>query len=188
MNIKENLDFLKDEISTEEKFFEGFFKLERVWKRYKVIIIGVSVVAIGLFAGININSYIQLQNKIKTNEAFNILLKDSKNEKAKEILKDNPKLLNIANYLNKEKKTKNIQYLSDILAFNQSIEDGNLDKLNNILLKSDFLLKEYAIFQKALQQALNLKYKDAKETLKLVPKSSSISQLVNKLNHYLLTK
>jgi hypothetical protein len=56
------------------------------------------------------------------------------------------------------------------------------------LLKSDFLLKEYAIFQKALQQALNLKYKDAKETLKLVPKSSSISQLVNKLNHYLLTK
>ena len=49
MNLKENVDLIKDEISTEEKFFESFFKVEKFWKKYKVAIIGISVVTIVSF-------------------------------------------------------------------------------------------------------------------------------------------
>ena len=63
-----------------------------------------------------------------------------------------------------------------------------LETINKTILGSTFLLKEYAIFQKALMQTLDNKYTDAKETLKMIPDNSAVSQLSNKLKHHLLTK
>jgi len=190
MSLKEKVDFLKEEISTEEKFFEGFFKLEKIWKKYKVAIIGVVSISIVAFAGLNIKAYLETQNKIKANIAFNTLLDDPQNIGAKKVLKDlNPQLLTIALYLkNKENKLANIQFLDKISEFNAAIEKNDLDSINKIILNSKFLLKEYALFQKALIQTLNENYVDAKETLALIPANSAVSQLSNKLKHYLLTK
>lgn len=55
-------------------------------------------------------------------------------------------------------------------------------------MQKEFLLKEFAIFNKALIEAKNGKYEEAKNTLKLVPTQSSAYELVKILNHYLLTK
>jgi hypothetical protein len=55
-------------------------------------------------------------------------------------------------------------------------------------MQKDFLLKEFALFNKALIFANNKKYVDAKETLKLIPQNSQVNNLVVLLNHYLLTK
>ncbi len=190
MSVKENLDFIKEEISTEEKFFEGFFKLEKVWAKYKLVVIGGGVLAIASFVGINVNNYLQTQTKIKANTAFNILLENPKDTSAIAILQDtNPKLLTIANYLaSKQNKDVNIQFLDKVSSFNMAIDENNLEKLNTIMLDPKFLLKEYALFQKALIQTLDQKYVDAKETLKLIPASSPVVKLSSKLNHYLLTK
>ena len=56
------------------------------------------------------------------------------------------------------------------------------------MLNPNFLLKHYAIFQKALIQTINKNYTDAKETLRLIPDSSPVSQVANRLKHFLLTK
>ena len=61
------LILLKEEISTEEKFFEGFFKLEKLWTKYKIAIVGGATLIIVAFAGTSINNYIQTENKIKAN-------------------------------------------------------------------------------------------------------------------------
>ncbi len=190
MSIKEHVNFLKEEISTEEKFFEGFFKLEKVWEKYKLVIIGGAALTIVAFAGININKYLETQNKIKANTAFNILLENPQDSTASAILKDtNPKLLTIANHLaSKQNTAVNLKFIDEISSFNMAIDQNDLEKLNKTILNSKFLLKEYAIFQKALMQTLNLKYTDAKETLKLIPANSPVLKLSNKLNHYLLTK
>ncbi len=51
-----------------------------------------------------------------------------------------------------------------------------------------FLLKEFAIFNKALLLANEGKFKDAKTALNLIPQSSKAYELSSLLKHYLLTK
>ncbi len=190
MSIQENVEFLKKEISTEEKFFEGFFKLEKVWQSYKLVLIGAAVLILGGFIGTNVMSYLELQNKTKANIAFNTLLTDTTNASAIATLKEtNPQLLTIANHITSgQEKIINVEYLKEIAQFNQAMNTNNLDAISKTTLNSKFLLKEYALFQKALIQAINNNYADAKETLKLIPAKSSVSRLSNQLNHYLLTK
>ena len=189
MSLKENVKFLKEEISTEEKFFEGFFKLEKVWKKYKIVLIGgISIIAIA-FIGTSVNSYLETQNKIKANTAFNILLENPSDATAMATLKDiNPNLFAISQYMTNKDSKINSEYLNTISSFHNAIKTNNLEAINKTTLDSKFLLKDYAIFQKALIQAINKDFIGAKETLKLIPIGSSVSKLSNKLNHYLLTK
>jgi len=193
MSLKENVEYIKNEISTEEKFFEGFFKLEKFWKKYKIIIIATVTAAFVGFVGLNINEYLQTQKAIKANTAFNILLENPNNKEAKVLLKAvNPKLLLIAQHINNNAQNKNnstdIEFINQIVKFNIAIDKNDLEAINKVVLNPKFLLKEYALFQKALIQTLNKNYADAKETIKLIPENSSVSQLVNKLKHHLLTK
>ena len=55
-------------------------------------------------------------------------------------------------------------------------------------MENNFLLKEFAIFNKALILANEGKYQEAKDTLKLIPETSQVKDLVTLLNHYLITK
>ncbi len=189
MSIKDNVNFIKEEISTEEKFFEGFFKLEKLWKKYKVAVIGAVAVAIVALIGVNVTNYLTTQNKIKANIAFNSLVDNSNDAGAKAVLKElNPKLLAIAEHIKNNGSATDVEFLDLIVQYNIAVDKNDMEAVNKTMLNSKFLLKEYAIFQKALMQTLNQNYTDAKETIKLIPKNSSVSQLSNKLQHYLLTK
>ncbi len=189
MSLKEKVNFFKEEMSTEEKFFEGFFKLEKLWGKYKVLIIaGVVVVALA-FIWVTANDYLKTQNKIKSNIAFNTLLENPTDPQAIATLKSiNIELFEISQYLINRDSKINIEYLDTIANFNLAVKNNDIEAINKITLDSKFLLKDYAIFQKALMQALNKNYTQAKETLKLIPISSEVSKLSNKLSHYLLTK
>ena len=46
MALKDNIDFVKNEISSEEKFLEGFVRSENFFNKYKTIIIAAVVVVI----------------------------------------------------------------------------------------------------------------------------------------------
>jgi hypothetical protein len=190
MSLKENVNFIKSEITSQEKFFESFFKLEKFWKKYKVAIISSIVIIIIGFVSININQYIQTQNKIKANKAFNILLDNPKNTDAKNTLnKLNPQLLMIAKYLTNAQNNKiDIEFLDTIVKFNQAISINDIKTIDALMLNQKFLLKEYALFQKALIQTINKDYIGAKETLALIPTNSDVAKLSTKLKHYLLTK
>ena len=37
MSIKENVDYIKEELSSQEKFLENFVKGERFYKKYKTL-------------------------------------------------------------------------------------------------------------------------------------------------------
>ena len=65
---------------------------------------------------------------------------------------------------------------------------NDVEKLNSLSMQSDFLLKEFAIFNKALVLVNEGKYKEAKVALTLIPKSSKAHELSALLEHYLLTK
>jgi len=88
LGIKENLQAVKEEISTEEQFLEGIIKTERFFKSKKRYFIG-AVVAIVLGVGIYATQTMLEQSRLKSaNEAYMLLLKDANNAQALSILKE----------------------------------------------------------------------------------------------------
>ncbi len=193
MSLKENLDYVKEELNSEEKFFEGSVKAERVFKKYKVLIIGGISLAVVAFAAVSITDYTKAENKKEANIAFNQVLKNPTNSEAIAVLKEkNSKLYEIAIYMQAAEQNKeidvNVKYLKELTAYKKALKVQNIEKLNSVSMQNDFLLKEFAIFNKALLLTEQSKFEDARATLKLIPQTSAVKELVNVLNHYLLTK
>lgn len=87
MSTKENIDFIKEELSSEEKFLESSIKLERFYKKYKVAIISAVAIAVVGTIGYYTQNYLHHKAIVASNEAYNKLLKDPKDTKSLEILK-----------------------------------------------------------------------------------------------------
>lgn len=193
MSLKENVDFVKEELSSEEKFLESFVKVERFYKKNKLLILGVVAVVVIAVIGFYTTKYIQGQNKIEANLAFNEVLKDPKNSAALEKLKEkNSQLYEVAQYIQASKEGKvadvQIKFLKELSEYKNALNTKNADELNKVSMQNDFLLKEFALFNKALLLTNEGKFEEAKTTLKLIPEDSKVNDLVNVLKHYLVTK
>ena len=192
MSIKENVDYVKNELSSEEKFLENFVKGERFFKKYRTLIFTFVAIAILTTIGMLVKQKIDESNKLEANIAFNKFLENA-DEKELFIIKDkNEKLYEIALFLKAKRENKtsevNIPMLKELSKFQQSTTNKNLEELNTLSMQNDFLLKEFAIFNKALLLSNDGKYEEAKEALKQIPQTSKASEFANLLNHYLLTK
>lgn len=192
MSIKENVNYVKDELSSEEKFLENFVKGERFFRKYKTLIFAIVVLAIIVPIGYVIKKELDESNKLEANAAFNKFL-ESKDEKALATLKDkNEKLYEIALFLQARKDNKTVEIntpvLKELAKFQIAMESKNTKELENLSMQNDFLLKEFAIFNKALLLTNEGKFEEAKTALKQIPQTSKATELANLLNHYLLTK
>lgn len=193
MSIKENVDFVKEELNNEEKFIESFVKAERFYKKYKIIILTLIVLTIAGLVFYGVKQNIDENNKIEANLAFNKLLSNPNDKEALEVLKNkNTNLYEIMLYIQARNEDKNIQinvpYLKELSLYSEAVKAQNIDKLNNISTQNDFLLKEFALFHKALILSNEGKYEEAKKVLASIPKTSKANELANLLNHFLLTK
>lgn len=192
MSIKENVNYVKDELSSEEKFLENFVKGERFFKKYRTLIFAVIVLAVVGSIGYVIKKDLDESNKLEANIAFNKFL-ESNDEKALVTLKEkNEKLYEIALFLQARKDNKiveiNTPVLKELAKFQAAMESKNIKELENLSVQNDFLLKEFAIFNKALLLTNEGKFEEAKTALKQIPQTSKATELANLLNHYLLTK
>lgn len=193
MSLKENVDYVKEELNSEEKFLESFVKVERFYKKNKLIIIVAVVIVLGAIIGLYTTKSMQASNKVEANKAFNALIDDPKDTEATATLKEKSlQLYQVAQFIQatKDGKTADIQvkYLKELGDYQKALNGKDINKLNSVSMQNDFLLKEFAIFNKALLQVNEGKFEDAKATLKLIPTDSKASELVNILNHYLVTK
>ncbi len=191
MSIKENVSYIKDEISSEEKFFESFFKVEKFYKKYKIAIIGIVSLGFIYFIFTSINDYNTNQNIIKSNNLYTKVLSNPTDTVSLNALKKvNSKLYDISLYQISKDKTKstNVEYLKEITQYNKAIQENDIKALDKLILNPDFLLKDFALFNKALIQSNNKEYKKAKMTLAIIPDNSAVLPLSNMLKHYLLTK
>lgn len=192
MSIKENVNYVKNELSSEEKFLENFVKGERFFRKYKTLIFAIVVLAIIVPIGYVIKKDLDESNKLEANAAFNKFL-ESNDEKALATLKDkNEKLYEIALFLQARKDNKTVEIntpvLKELAKFQIAMESKNTKELENLSMQNDFLLKEFAIFNKALLLTNEGKFEEAKTALKQIPQTSKATELANLLNHYLLTK
>lgn len=191
MSLKENITSLKEEISTEEQFFESFFKIEKFYKKYKFILLGLVVVILGFFIVSSVIDYTNEKNEIVANEAYTKLLLNTQDKASIDALKEsNQKLLAIALYqISKEKtEAKDVEYLEDIASYNLAVQKGDILALDTMILSQDFLLKDFAILSKVLILIEKQEYKKAKETIAKVDPKSQIVPLADMISHFLLTK
>jgi len=193
MSLKENVDYVKDELNSEEKFLESFVRVERFYKKYKVIIILALIVIAGIVIGLYATKKIQASNKLDANIAFNQLMENPNNDEAKNTLKEkSQQLYELALYaqsLNKDQISETeLKYFKELVAYQKALEAQSIKELNDVSMEKDFLLKEFAIFNKALIQTQEGKYEDAKATLKLIPSTSQVNDLATALKHHLVTK
>jgi len=189
VSLKEDIESVKKEISTEESFMENFFKIEKFYKKYKsTIFISISVILVAII-GYYANDYMKMKNTIEANNAFNTLLSDPQNEKALSTLKQkNKKLYDIAQFMQNKSIDNDMEFLKELSLYSQAIDKNDINKLSSIAQEQDFLLKDFALFNKALIQSQNKQYKEAKATLAQIPINSDINVLVKMLEHFLITK
>ncbi len=189
MSLKENVDYIKKEISTEESFLESVFKAENFYKKYKKVILSAAAVAVIAVIGTGISGYISEKNMIEANEVFNKVLENPKDAAALEKLKSlNPKLYELALYSNDRSKEINIDFFKELSLYAKAVEAQNSADIAKVSQNPNFLLTDFALFNKALIEAKQGKYKEAKESLKLIPSTSDVTGLAKMLEHYLLTK
>lgn len=193
MSIKENVDYVKTGLSSEEKFLESFVKSERFFEKYKTLIFAFVIIIIVGIIGFFIKENLAQSNKLKANIAFNQVLENSNNAQALATLKDkNPQLYDIALYLQAKKEAKvaqiSVPLLKELSKYQTALANKNISELDNLSMQNDFLLKEFAIFNKALLLTNEGKFNEAKTTLALIPQTSKAFELAKLLNHYLITK
>ncbi|MBF7070361.1 tetratricopeptide repeat protein [Aliarcobacter butzleri] len=192
MSLKEDVGYIKNELSSEEKFIENFVKGERFFKKYKTLIIAVVVILIIGLIGFTIKKSMDNSNKHDANIALSQFLENG-DEKALETLKNkNEKLYEVALFLQAKKDNKipsiELPLLKQLVKFQTATASNNIEELNSLSMQNDFLLKEFALFNKALILVNEGKYEEAKKELSQISQTSKAYELATLLNHYLLTK
>ncbi|WP_157278601.1 tetratricopeptide repeat protein [Aliarcobacter butzleri] len=192
MSLKEDVGYIKNELSSEEKFIENFVKGERFFKKYKTLIIAVVVILIIGLIGFTIKKSIDNSNKHDANIALSQFLENG-DEKALETLKNkNEKLYEVTLFLQAKKDNKipsiELPLLKELVKFQTATASNNIEELNSLSMQNDFLLKEFALFNKALILVNEGKYEEAKKELSQISQTSKAYELATLLNHYLLTK
>ncbi len=191
MSLKENVSYIKDEISTEEQFFENFFKIEKFYRKYKKIILVTSLLVVTGVIGFTILKYTNEKNIIAANDAYSKVMLDNEDKASLDELKSiNEKLYNIALFQITKDKTiaTDAQFVEDIAAYNSAVAKSDLVTLDGMIMKQDFLLKDFAVLSKTLILIDKKEYKKAKETISRIDEKSRILPLSNMIKHFLLTK
>lgn len=189
MSLKENIDYMKTELTAQEKFIENFVKAEKIYKKYKTLIFGGVIGVVVLIVALIGFNYIEEQNKVTANLAFNKFLQNNNDPVALEVLKDkNTKLYEIAMHIKDESYIPNVPMFKEIASFQKSIQENDVNSLNTLISSNNFLLKDYAIVLKAMHQVKSDDIASAKETLQMLPSESLANDLAGLLSHYIATK
>lgn len=189
MGLKENIQVVKKEISTEEQFLEGMIKSERFFKRNKKYIFStVALIVLGV-SGYTIHTLMTEQRLKASNEAYTMLLKDANNTSAQETLKQkNPKLYMMFLFetallkgdveaLKEVALSKENPIVADVAAYQLSQLDLN-STLKGELMSGMVLLQEgYALLKEKKVDEARLKFAQ-------IDANSPLKQIAKNLEHY----
>jgi len=182
-----------EEIKEEESFLLKLFQLEKVVNKYKFQIIGFFALIIVIFIGYEIKSYINEQNLIKTNEAYNKLLVNPTDKSALNELKENPKLFNLyllhnAKSINELKRVADGNgIIANIAKYEIAALKGDKKSLEDYSMTLNAVYKDLALLN---VERLYLKDKNHKkaEEINAQIKDTQIKKVADTLLHYGIVK
>ena len=186
VSIQDDVNYVKKELSGDEKVLESAFKLESLYKKYKFQLWGVIVVLILFFGGQAAISALHEAKLVKANEAFLTLQSNSDDTNALKVLQENnPALLELYNYAQAVKK-EDIKALESLTSSSNSVIADASGYTAGVLKKKPVdskLYKEMALFEEAYLSILAGDVKTAQNKLELIDERSSLSVIKEFLKH-----
>lgn len=195
MSLKNDLDMVKEELNSEEKFFEKAVITEKFVKKYKNVMIASFVVIVLLIVG-NITYEVNKNNtKNAANAALLELINDSTNEAELARLESlSPALHDVWLYsqavVNRDVTTlealKNSEaaMIGDLASYELATGSKELEKLETYSLKQESIYKDLANVQSAVLLIENGKVEEAHQKLSLITVDSPLAQVSKSLMHY----
>lgn len=189
MSLKENIDAVKKEIGAEEQFLESVIKGERFFKRHKKSIISLLVILV--IGGIGYSSYtiISQNNLLASNEAYDKLLANPKDQEAQNILKNKNDRLYHLFLLQQALKGADAAMLSKLAAYSKDpvISDlaaYELAVLQNKKIPQSTLLTGFTALHEGYALILDDKISQAKIKFAQIDTNSPLKNIANNLEHY----
>lgn len=129
MSIKDDVNYIKNELSSEEKFLESFVKTERFFKKYKkLIVVLIITVIVGSIAFL-VKTKLDEKNLYEANIALSSFLENGNQNSLDELKEKNRDLYEIALYLDAKNEFKNadinLKYLKELLDFQVALLNSN---------------------------------------------------------------
>ncbi len=192
MSLKNDIEMVKEELNSEEKFFEKAVITEKFVKKYKNVMIG-TLVAVVLLVGANMAYEANKQSKMDAaNKALLELTKDTKNSAAASQLKAlSPNLYDvwvlsqaIANkdlVSMKELKNSKAILISDLATYELAQDAASL---SSYALKQDAIYKDLALVQSAVILMNENKIDKAHQELSKIGLQSPLAKIASALLHY----
>ena len=195
MSLKENIELVKDELNSEEKFFEKAVMTEKFVKKYKKPLIG-AVVAIVLVVVANLGYQASEQNRIESaNETLAQLQKNPADEIALARLQSlSPALHDVwlysqaiaqknADELEKLKNSKAL-LVNDISDYEAAEYKEDLASLENYSERQNAIYKDLAMVMSAVILMNEGKVDEAHNKLEMIGVDSPLAQVASALSHY----
>lgn len=195
MGFKDNIEMVKEELNSEEKFFESAVKTERFVKKYKNKLIVAVVAIIVLIAGMAVYDARKNSRIEAANEAFATLQKDASNVEAARNLKELDSALFDVWTLSGavasgdkdtlEKLTASTAVaVSDIASYELAALTGDAKRLDEYAYRQNALYRDLALVESAVLLLEKNDTDAAREKLKMLAPDSAMYKIGQLLLHY----
>ena len=195
MSLKTDIEMVKEELTSEEKFFEKAVVTERFVKKYKNLMIG-GVLAITLFVVGNIAYNINKQNTLDSANATLLELQKNASNPAKiaRLASLSPELSDVWHYsealtkkdidsLEKLKSSKTM-LIADLASYEVAQNSNDLSKLEEYASTQDAIYADLANMQSAVLLMNENKIDEAHKKLSMINLDSPLAKLASALMHY----
>ncbi len=187
MGIEENVNYVKKELSGDEKVLESALKIETLYKKHKRKVWAVLVLFVLFFGGKAIISAVHESKLERANEALLLLQKDPQNSEALETLRSkNPTLYALYNY--HQSVESNDSKKLDELAGSKHELIADISRYSSQVLASksseSTYYKELSLVEDAYLALKAGKSELAKEKLELIDARSPAASIAELLKHY----
>ena len=195
MNLKENMQALKEELSSEEKFFESAVRTERFVKKYqKPMVVSVIVLLLGLGGGVAYQMVHDAKVE-RANAALNTLLMNPMDQNAlKELSSQGGSLYELYSLSKalRENDLKTLETLkgasssevADIASYESAVLSNNDKALDAYTKKQGSIYQELAVIELAVLSIQKGDSKVAHASLALIKEDSVVYPMAQMLRHY----
>lgn len=189
------MEAIKQELNSEEKFFESAIRTERFVKRYQKPLIAVTLSAlISVFGIVGYQKYEDVRIE-RANEAFNLLLKNPRDSEADQVLKNNNPKLHDLWKLSQALANKDLSTLetlkssesfgvADIAQYESAVIKNDLKGIEGYSKRQGGVYKDLALVELAVDALEKGNSTLAKQKLAQISKESSLYPMTETLLHY----
>ncbi|MFT7860216.1 MAG: tetratricopeptide repeat protein [Sulfurimonas sp.] len=195
MSLKDNIDMVKEELNSEEKFFEKAVVTEKFVKKYKKPLIG-AVAAIVLIVAADIGYNVNKENTVKAaNEALAELQQDATNpQKLAKLESLSPELHDLWVYSQAiaDQDVKALESLddskalliADLAQYEAAELQNDKESLEKYAKNEDGIYQELALVKLAIIAMDENKIDEAHANLAMIKPTSPLANVAKSLMHY----